>query len=79
MMFMFITTMTASWELIWIFGDKAAKASTATEALHYKVDVFLVVFMAALAVIVLCDMLYKWYGYLTGSRVITSSRTIEHR
>jgi carbon starvation protein len=65
MVFMFTTTLTASWDLIWIFRDKAVQAASAGEALTFKIDAFLVLLMATLAVIALVDMLYTWYGYFT--------------
>jgi len=37
----------------------------------------LVVIMALLAVIALLDMLYKWYGYLAGTRAIVTSEVAE--
>jgi carbon starvation protein len=67
MLFMFTTTFTASWQLIGIFRDKAAAALSKAEATMFKIDAFLVFFMAALAVIVLLDMLYSFYRYLSGS------------
>ena len=66
MLFMFTTTFTASWQLIGIFRDKAAAALSQAEATMFKIDAFLVLFMAALAVIVLLDMLYSFYRYLSG-------------
>ena len=64
MVFMFATTLSASWELMRMFTDKAAKAASAAEALNFRIDVFLVLLMAALAVIVLLDMVHKWYSWL---------------
>jgi uncharacterized protein with PQ loop repeat len=64
---MFTTTFTASWQLIGIFRDKAAAAVSQAEATMFKIDAFLVFFLAALAVIVLLDMLYSFYRYLSGS------------
>jgi carbon starvation protein len=66
MLFMFTTTFTASWQLIGIFRDKAAAALSQAEATMFKIDAFLVFFMAALAVIVLLDMLHTFYWYLSG-------------
>jgi carbon starvation protein len=68
MVFMFLTTLTASWELIAIFRDKAAKAASAAEAITFKVDAFLVFLMASLAVIALADMLYTWYGSFSNAK-----------
>jgi carbon starvation protein len=66
MVFMFSTTFTAAWKLMGMFRDKATHAVSQAEALTYKIDVFLVFLMAALATIVLIDMLAKFYGYLSG-------------
>ena len=72
MIFMFTTTLTASWDLTWIFFDKAAQAASAAEAFHFKVDASLVILMAALAVVSLANMIYTWYGYFSGAREIPS-------
>ena len=66
MLFMFTTTFTASWQLIGIFRNKAAAAVSQAEATMFKIDAFLVFFMAALAVIVLLDMLRIFSWYLSG-------------
>jgi carbon starvation protein len=72
MLFMFTTTLTASWELVGMFMDKAAKATTASDALTFKIDAFLVLLMAGFAVIALVDMLYTWYRWFTGTRPMPS-------
>ncbi len=77
MLFMFTTTLTASWELIGIFRDKAVKAASAAEAITFKVDAFLVFLMAALAVIALADMLYTWYTYFSVTRKVPSGGIAE--
>lgn len=66
MVFMFTTTFTASWKLMGIFRDKAMSAVTPSEAFIFRLDAFLVFFMAALAIIVLTDMLWKFYSFLSG-------------
>lgn len=68
MVFMFITTFTASWELIWIFRDKALHTVSHAETLTFEIDAFLVLLMAVLAMIVLIDMLLKFYSYLSMQR-----------
>ena len=78
MLFMFTTTLTASWKLIGMFKDNAATALSHTEALTFKIDAFLVFFMAALAIIVLTDMLYKFYWYLS-RRMETVNKGIDFR
>jgi len=62
MVFMFTTTLTASWKLIGMFIDKASKAVSPSESLTFMIDSTLVAIMAVLAVIVLIDIVYKWYG-----------------
>lgn len=59
MVFMFTTTLTASWELMWMFIEKASLTTSAAESLTFKIDIFLIFLMASLAIIVLFDMLYK--------------------
>jgi carbon starvation protein len=59
MVFMFTTTLTASWKLIWMFKDQASTAVSPAESLTFKIDAFLIFLMASLAIIVLFDMLYK--------------------
>lgn len=66
MLFMFITTLTASWELLLIFKDKASSVASPAEALTFKLDAFLISIMALLAIIVLLDMMYKLYSYTSG-------------
>lgn len=68
MIFMFSTTLTASWQLIWMFRDKASAAVSYSEALTFRIDALLVVLMAALAIIALSDMVYKLYRYLSGKK-----------
>lgn len=65
MLFMFTTTLTASWKLIVMFRDKAISAISQAEAITFKIDAFLVSIMGMLAIIVLTDMLYKLYWYLS--------------
>ena len=74
MLFMFTTTFTASWQLIGIFRDKAAASVSQAEATMFKIDAFLVFFMAALAVIVLLDMFHTFYGYVFGRLEIVKEK-----
>ena len=66
MLFMFTTTLTASWKLIVIFTDKAVSAISHTEAITFKIDAFMISIMGILAIIVLIDMLYKLYWHISG-------------
>jgi len=76
MVFMLTTTLTASYELIGIFRDKAAKAATTTEAFNFTADAFLVFLMAALAIIALADMLHTWYGYFSSTRKASTGQAL---
>jgi carbon starvation protein len=71
MVFMFTTTLTASWQLIGIFMDKASKALTRAEALTFNIDAFLVILMAVLAIIVLTDLFLKLYRYLNSAEIVS--------
>ncbi len=64
MLFMFTTTLTASWKLIGIFIEKASKSLSYTEKLTFKIDTFLIILMAALALIVLFDLTFKIYRFI---------------
>ena len=77
MLFMFTTTLTASYELFWIFVGKSASAAVPAEALTLKLDASLVAVMALLAVVALIDSVYKWYGYLSGKIEIATSEVVE--
>uniref|UniRef100_A0A831UCY6 Carbon starvation protein A n=1 Tax=Geobacter metallireducens TaxID=28232 RepID=A0A831UCY6_GEOME len=77
MAFMYATTFTASWKLTGSFLGKAAAAPAAAEAFTFRMNAGLVVVMAMLAVVTLCDMLLKWYGYLTERRAVTTSEVLE--
>ncbi|MFZ5907236.1 MAG: carbon starvation protein A [Nitrospirota bacterium] len=65
MVFMFTTTLTASWQLMWLFMNKAASATSMAEALTFRIDVYLVFLMASLAVIVVIDMLRNSRRFIT--------------
>ncbi|MBI3795167.1 MAG: carbon starvation protein A [Nitrospinae bacterium] len=67
MVFMFITTFTASYQLVGIFMAKAEGALLPRDAFNYKLNSALVVFIALLAFVVLVDMVSKWAGYLSSS------------
>ncbi len=69
MVFMFIMTVTASWELYWIFTARAAAAALPGDALTYRVDSVLVALMAALAVVAVADSVFKWRGLYANNRL----------
>ena len=77
MLFMFGTTLTASWQLFWIFLDKAGKAINPADVFTFRLDATLVAMMAILAIIAVVDSVYKWYGYLMGKREIITSEVVE--
>jgi carbon starvation protein len=76
MAFMFVTTLTASWQLFFLFRHKAASVPAA-DTFNYNLDAALVAAMALLAVIALADMLYKWYGFVSGRREVAMSEVVE--
>jgi len=69
MLFMFTTTLTASWKLIGIFIEKASKALSYADKLTFKLDAFLVILMAGLALIVFVDLSYKIYRFIYKNRL----------
>jgi len=77
MIFMFVMTMTASYELLRIFLGKAIHAPTPGEAFAFRLDALLVAAMAMLAIVVVVDSLAKWYGYLAGKRKVVTSEVVE--
>jgi carbon starvation protein len=78
MVFMFVTTLSAAYQLFFMFRAKAAAAKIAADQFNFGLDAALVALMAVLAVISLSDMLYKWYGYLRGTREMKNTEIIEY-
>jgi carbon starvation protein len=78
MVFMFITTLTAAWQLFLMFRSKATAATLAADRFNFGLDATLVGTMAALALVFLGDLLCKWYGYLRGSREMKSTEVVEY-
>jgi carbon starvation protein len=76
MLFMYATTFTAAWQLVALFRDKAAHAATPADAFNLQLDAVLVTAMGVLAAVALLDMAHKAWGFLSGSRPITSSEVI---
>ncbi len=64
MLFMVVMTLTASWELFWIFLDKAGTHTDPGIVFTYRLNSILVSVMALLAVTVVADSVIKWYGYI---------------
>lgn len=77
MLFMFIMTMAASYQLLYLFLGKAASASTSSDAFTFRLDAMLVAVMAVLAIIIVADSFIKWYGYLAGRREVVTSEVVE--
>jgi carbon starvation protein len=78
MAFMFVTTFTAAWQLAFAFRKQGSAAATPAQAFTFNLDALLVACMAALAAVTLVDMLYKWYGYLSGTREMKTTETAEY-
>lgn len=77
MVFMFTMTMTASYQLLFLFLGKAGKAVNSGEAFAFKLDALLVAVMAGLAIVVVFDSVFKWYGYIAGKREVITSEVVE--
>lgn len=75
MLFMFVTTLTAAFQLLMLFQAKAEAAPTAATAFTFHLDAVLVTLMAVLAVVSLADMAHKWHGLLRGSRPLIHTET----
>ena len=67
MVFMFTTTLMASWELIVLFNQKASQALSPKDAFTFRIDAFLVLLMAVLAITVLLDMTRRIYIIFDGN------------
>ena len=76
MTFMFVTTLSASWHLVGMFRAQAVSAATPGEALTFNIDAILICIMAALAIVVLLDMINKWYGFLSGKIKINTTEIV---
>ncbi|MDM7925380.1 MAG: carbon starvation CstA family protein [bacterium] len=66
MTFMFVTTLTAAWQLAGRFTRLAA--AHPEEALAYRLDRALIIVMAALAVVILVDSIRKWIPLFRNAR-----------
>jgi carbon starvation protein len=71
MLFMAVTTLTASYQLVMRFWASAAKEPA--QAFTYRLDAVLVAVMAFLAIVILVDSFYKWYLLLSGRRPLGTS------
>jgi carbon starvation protein len=68
MVFVGTITFTASWQLYGLFSAKAAAATVARDAFNFRLDAALVASVALLAVIILAESAWQWYGYLVQKR-----------
>ncbi|CAG1770084.1 partial Peptide transporter CstA, partial [uncultured bacterium] len=73
MVFMFVTTFTASYELFFVFLEKAAMSPPTEDAFTFRLDAVLVALMAILAAIAIFDSVHKWYGYLSEKKEIVTT------
>jgi carbon starvation protein len=72
MVFMLVTTLTASYHLIVMFRDKAARALSKADALTFTIDAYLVMLMALLAIVVMIDMGWKFFRRMSGKVPVLS-------
>ena len=75
MLFMVVTTFTASFNLLKDFSAKAV--SSAPDAFNYKIDAVLVGLMMCLAVIILIDSAIKWCRFFLSERPMATTETIK--
>jgi carbon starvation protein len=73
MVFVGTVTLTASYQLFFIYLANAAQAENASQAFSFRLDATLVGIVAVLAVIILTDSIIKWYGYLIQKKPYTST------
>jgi carbon starvation protein len=73
MAFIGTITLTASYQLFFIYLAKATQAVDASQAFSFRLDVALVGLVAVLAVIILVDSVIKWYGYLVQKKPYTTT------
>jgi carbon starvation protein len=73
MVFVGTVTLTASYQLFFIYLAKAAQSENASQAFSFRLDATLVGIVAVLAVIILTDSAIKWYGYLIQKKPYTST------
>jgi carbon starvation protein len=73
MAFVGVITLTASYQLFFIYLAKARQAPDASHAFSFQLDATLVAIVAGLAVIILTDSIIKWYGYLIQKKPYTST------
>lgn len=75
MLFVGLVTLTGSYEMFWMFWEKAGSLA-AGQAFALYLDAVLVALVAALGMIVLSDSIRQWYGYVILKKPFTSSEVI---
>ncbi|HUK56289.1 MAG TPA: carbon starvation CstA family protein [Nitrospiria bacterium] len=73
MAFVGIITLTASYQLFFLYLAQAGQAEDASRAFSLRLDATLVGIVAGLAVIILADSAIKWYGYLIQKKPYTTT------
>jgi len=73
MVFVGTVTLTASYQLFFIYLAKAARAENGSQAFSFHLDAILVGIVAVLALIILADSAIQWYGYLIRKKPYTST------
>ena len=73
MLFVGVVTLAGSWQLLWIFLDRAGRADSSAQAFSLYLNAGLVGAVVILAIIILVDSAAKWYGYLVLHRPYTST------
>jgi carbon starvation protein len=73
MTFVGVITLTASYQLFFIYLQKFREAIGTSPAFSFLLDAALVGIVAVLALIILTDSAVKWYGYLIQKKPFTSS------
>ncbi|MBI3810658.1 MAG: carbon starvation protein A [Nitrospirae bacterium] len=73
MVFVGTVTLTASYQLFFIYLANAAQPENASQAFSLRLDATLVGIVATLAVIILTDSIIKWYGYLIQKKPYTTT------
>ena len=69
-------TLTGSYELFFLFLDKAGRAGETSQAFTLYLDAGLVGMVALLAVLVVADSVRQWYGYLIQGRPYSSTEIL---
>jgi carbon starvation protein len=73
MVFVGIVTLTACYQLFFIYLAMSREATGGSPAFNFRLDAVLVGIVAVLALIILVDSAFKWYGYLVRKKPFTTS------